>query len=489
MNARRPNVLFLMTDQMQGRVLDPGNPCLTPHLDRLAARGVRFPRAYTPNAVCSPARASLMTGLLPHSHGVLEVIHCVDDDQCNLRTEHPHWAQRLQAAGYRTGYFGKWHVERSNDLRRFGWEVDGGSASLLFKERQRAAGAAAKDAGSFSLSKTDDHPPGYAQTLLYGVTDVPPEQRGVGVTTALARDFLRDAITGDSPWCCFVSVTEPHDPFVTGEAAFSRYDVDAIPLQPNVHDDLARQPGIYRKAGRTWRDMTDRQRREAAACYYASITEIDAQFGTLIDLVDATGRRDDTIVVLTSDHGELLGSHGLYCKNVGGFEEVYQIPLLISGPQVPEGVVSEARVGLHDLAPTLLELAGLAPIGAPDSRSFGTVLADERHAGEYARGFAEYHGGRYRLTQRIIWDGPWKLVWNGFDFDELYHLDDDPYEMHNLIDDPGLQDRVTALMRYAWQVVRDTGDRALFNSHYPILRLAPVGPQILDEESPPRRHL
>ena len=488
MSADRPNILFLMTDQMQGRVLDLGNPCLTPHFDRLAARGVRFPRAYTPNAVCSPARASLMTGLLPHSHGVLEVTHCVDDDQCNLRTEHPHWAQRLQTAGYRTGYFGKWHVERSNDLGRFGWEVDGGSASPLFQERQRAAGAAAKDAGSFSLRKTNDHPPGYAQTLLYGVTDAPAERRGVGVTTALARDFLRDAIAGDDPWCCFVSVTEPHDPFVTGEAAFARYDVDAIPLQPNVHHDLVRQPGIYRKAGRTWRDMTDRQRREAAACYYASITEIDTQFGTLIDLVDAAGRLDDTIVVLTSDHGELLGSHGLYCKNVGGFEEVYQIPLVISGPGAGEGVVSEARVGLHDLAPTLLELAGLAPIGAPDSRSFRTVLADERQAGEYTRGFAEYHGGRYRLTQRIIWDGPWKLVWNGFDFDELYHLDDDPYEMHNLIDDPGLQDRVTALMRYAWQVVRDTGDRALFNSHYPILRLAPVGPQILDEETPPRRH-
>ena len=290
-----------------------------------------------------------------------------------------------------------------------------------------------------------------------------------------------------------MSVTEPHDPFVTGEAAYARYDVDAIPLQPNVHDDLARQPGIYRKAARTWRDMTDRQRREAATCYYASITEIDAQFGTLIDLVDAAGRLDDTIVVLTSDHGELLGSHGLYCKNVGGFEEVYQIPLVISGPGAGEGIVSEARVGLHDLAPTLLELAGLelaglAPIGAPDSRSFGTVLADERHAGEYTRGFAEYHGGRYRLTQRIVWDGPWKLVWNGFDFDELYHLDDDPYEMHNLIDDAGRQEQVAALMRYAWQVVRDTGDRALFNSHYPILRLAPVGPQILDEESPPRRH-
>ena len=101
----KPNILFLMTDQMQGRVLDPDHVCKTPNFDRLASQGVRFARAYTPNAVCSPARASLMTGLLPHSHGVLEVIHCVDEDQCNLRRSFPHWAQRLEAAGYKTGYF------------------------------------------------------------------------------------------------------------------------------------------------------------------------------------------------------------------------------------------------------------------------------------------------------------------------------------------------------------------------------------------------
>jgi len=86
----RPSILFLMVDQMQARVLEPDHPCRTPNFDRLAAAGVRFRRAYTPNAICSPARASLMTGLLPHNHGVLEVIHCVDEDQCNLRTQYPH---------------------------------------------------------------------------------------------------------------------------------------------------------------------------------------------------------------------------------------------------------------------------------------------------------------------------------------------------------------------------------------------------------------
>src|SRR5690606_12243037 len=120
-----PNLLFLMTDQMQGRVLDPAHPCITPNFDSLAARGIRFTRAYTPNAVCSPARASLMTGLLPHNHGVLCVTHTVDEDQAVLRKEHPHWAQRFVEAGYRTGYFGKWHVERSNELAQFGWQNQG----------------------------------------------------------------------------------------------------------------------------------------------------------------------------------------------------------------------------------------------------------------------------------------------------------------------------------------------------------------------------
>ncbi len=477
----RPNILFLMTDQMQGRVLEPDHPCLTPTFDRLAGAGVRFRRAYTPNAVCSPARASLMTGLLPHNHGVLEVIHCVDEDQCNLRTEKPHWAQRLEAAGYRTGYFGKWHVERSNDLTRFGWQVNGERSGGLFRDHQREVTAGDSEPG-FSLSKMNDLPPGYRQGLLYGVTDQPPERRGVGITTDLAFQFLEEAVQGADPWCCFVSVTEPHDPFVAGQEAFGKYDVDALTLPPNVHDDLLDRPGIYRKAAQVWADMSDRQRREAAACYYALITEIDGQYGRLVDLLGRSGKLDDTVVVLTSDHGELLGAHGLYCKNFSGFEEVYNIPMVVCGPGIARGAVSEARVGLHDLCPTLLELTGGDLIDGVDSRSFAPALRDpDGRSGDFAAGFAEYHGTRYRVSQRVVWDGAWKLVFNGFDFDELYNLDEDPYEMRNLAGDAAYANRVREMMAQAWRVIRDTGDHTLFNSHYPILRVAPVGPEILDD--------
>jgi len=474
MNApRRPNILFLMTDQMQGRVLEPGHPCRTPAFDGLAARGVRFRRAYTANPVCSPARASLMTGLLPHSHGVLTVTHCVDDDQSVLRVEKPHWAQRLAAAGYRTGYFGKWHVERSNDLARFGWQVNDLST--------RSAGKGGRPGvESSTVRRSITAPEGYAETLLYAVVETPAAERGMGTVTRNAARFLEDVLPGAEPWCCFVSVTEPHDPYVTSGEAYAQYDPDALPIPPNWGDDLAGRPGLYRKCARAFADLTEREKREAAACYFASITEIDEQFGRLLALVEEAGQTENTVVVLTSDHGEFLGAHGLYTKNVSAFEEAYNIPMLLAGPGLAAGAVSEARVGLHDLCPTLLELAGAEPIDVPDSRSFASALRDPAgRSGEFTLGYAEYFGTRYCLTQRVIWDGPWKLVWNGFDFDELYHLEEDPYELRNRIDDPACRGRVRELMAHAWRMVEATGDHALGRSQYASLRLAPFGPGVV----------
>lgn len=468
----RPNILFLMTDQMQGRVLEPGHPCRTPNLDRLAQRGVRFRRAYTPNAVCSPARASLMTGLLPHNHGVTDVIHCVDPDQSCLRTEKPHWAQRLRDAGYTTGYFGKWHIERTERLDQFGWRT--------YRTQFPRTGADPGD--HFILRKTVESPPGYRKSVLYGVVDTPPEKRRMGHCVQAALEFLEEVAGRQEPWCCFVSITEPHDPFIAGRKAFERYNVDEIELPPNAHDDLAGRPGVYRKAALVWADMDDRQKREAAACYYALITEIDEQFGKILTFLEESGQADNTIVVFTSDHGELLGAHGLYTKNYSGFEEVYNIPLIMAGPGIAQGAVSEARVGLHDLCPTLLELTHCEPIEAPDSRSFLPVLADPAANDEkFQVGYAEYFGTRYRLTQRVLWDGPWKYCHNGFDFDELYNLDDDPYEMNNLAADPACQEQVKKMLRTMWRIIKETGDHVLLNSHAMILRMAPFGPLILDE--------
>ena len=460
-----PNILFLMTDQMQGRVLEPDNPCQTPHLDRLGARGVRFRRAYTPNAVCSPARASLMTGLLPHNHGVLYVVHTVDDDQAVLRTQHPHWAERLTEAGYRTGYFGKWHVERSNELSQFGWQVQGGLAM-----------SQDWDSVNFSLERFLDSPKGYLPNRFYGVCDRPASERGMGKKTDAALGFLDTALEEDAPWCCFVSFTEPHDPFFCHEEAFAQYDVDSIPLQPNVHNSLEGQPNLYKRSAQAWSDWTDREHREAAACYYASISEIDEQFGRLLARVESAGQLDNTIVVLTSDHGDFLGAHGLYCKNIGAFEEAYNIPLVVAGPGAAEAEVSDARVGLQDVGQTLLELVGAQPLGEIDGRSFAPVLASPQDTSDYQQGFAEYFGGRYIISQRLLWDGDWKFVHNGFDYDELYNLAADPFEMNNLAQDPAHAERLAAMTQRMWEIVIESGDHSLFNTHYASMRMAAVGP-------------
>lgn len=480
-----PNILFLMADQMQGGVFDPRHPCITPNIDRLASRGVRCRRAYTPNPVCSPARASLMTGLLPHNHGVLTVTHTVDDDQSQLRTEHPHWAQRLSESGYRTGYFGKWHVEEHRPLADFGWGRSGEFShgrliSDLFQNKVQEVKGGSNAEPTYKLSMGLDDSTGYPASIFYGVTSVPPEERKMGVITDLAEDYLGDALSQSKPWCCFASVPEPHDPFVSGEDAFNLYDVDSITLNENVYDNLIDRPGIYRKAARVWKHMTDRQRREAAVCYYASITEIDAQFGRLIDRVEAAGQLDNTIVVVTSDHGEALGAHGLYCKNFSAFEEIYTIPMITAGPGIAQNMVTDARVGLHDLCPTILELSGSPPIDHPDSRSFAPVLRDPKsHEAGHTTGYAEYFGGRMILTQRVVWDGPWKFVFNGFDFDELYNLDDDPGEMVNLAERPESRQTMRHMCERMWRQVRLTGDHSLLNSKYPPLRVAPYGPNIL----------
>jgi len=476
--SKRRNVLILMADQMQGRVLDPEHPCQTPELDRLCARGVRVRGAYTPNPICSPARASLMTGLLPHRHGVLTVTHAVDHDQSVLRSDFPHWAQRLVDGGYRTGYFGKWHVERSVRLADFGWQEQASDGDSAIKEGFDRAHQAAPiaDLPHFAC----DVPEGYRSSPLYGVVEQDAGERQCGVVADCALSFLDKALAGDAPWCCFASAIEPHDPFVCTRASFERYDVDALELPANVHHDLAGCPSMYRRSAAAFAQMSDRQRKEAMACYYAQITDLDSQFGRILRRLEDAGVLDETIVVLCSDHGELLGAHGLYCKNIGAFEEAYEIPFVVAGPGLAAGTVCDARVGLHEVGPTLLDLLDLPPLAEADGRSVLPLLRDpDGAAADFQDGFAEFYGSRQFFTQRVLWHGRWKLVHNPFAAeDELYDLDADPGELRNLADDPAHADTLRACFVELWRRINDSGDHTLSNSHYPALRLAPYGPLV-----------
>ncbi len=471
----RPNILLIVTDGMQSRVLSDGHDCKTPTIDGLIRRGIRITGAHTALPTCSPARASLMTGLFPHNHGVLEVEHGVDPDQCVLRTENPHWAQGLQASGYDTGYFGKWHVDRTGELENFGWNTyDIRGARSHANASQKGFGV--DDTLDPETVRLYQGPDGYNDTLKYAVTDVPPNDRPVGGPATLACDWLKDKPV-DVPWCCVVSYYEPNESLIVGREAREQYDADKIALPENLHDDLTGRPNIYRRDQQIWQDVADDEWREIIACYYGRITELDGQVKRVLDALESTGQLDNTIVIFTSDHGRYVGSHGLEAHKCGGFEEIYSVPLVVSGPGVASGVTTEAIVGFHDLCPTILELGGVDPFDTADSKSFADLLRDpETAAGNHRQGYAEYFGTRFRLTQRIYWEDEWKFVFNGFDFDELYNLADDPWEMENLISKPEHTDRVKQMMAGIWHRMHETGDTTLLNSHYHSMRFAAIGP-------------
>ncbi len=301
--SQQPDILIILTDAMQAESLAAGHPCRTPNLDALRSRGVSFENAHTVCPTCSPARASLMTGLLPHNHGVLEVEHGRDPDQCVLRTDRPHFAQRLSDAGYRTGYFGKWHIERSNRVEQFGWQES------IVKGAEHLTGLGRGDHGPSTcqldpdLTGYVDGHPGYNRTLHWGVTDTPIDDRYPGITVNDASRYLERVTADPSPWCCCVSFSEPNEALIVGRDTWESYDPDAIPLPANFFDDMADRPNMYRREQEIGRPLPEEVWRNARASYFGRITEIDTMVGRLLNQLDQAGELDDTIIVFLSDNG------------------------------------------------------------------------------------------------------------------------------------------------------------------------------------------
>jgi choline-sulfatase len=467
MGARRPpNLLLLMTDQQRADTVAPGGPCRTPHLQALAAAGTSFDGCRTINPICSPTRASLHTGLRPHAHGMTDVTHAVDATQADLKPGLPFWGRVLRDAGYRTAHFGKWHVERSDELERFGfdtYEVDLRLTGVQGHEAPLAPRIAVRQEG-------------YREFLLAGVSEEAAADSREAYLFDRGIAFLEEAAREpDRPWALVVSTEAPHDPYVVPRELYDRYDPAALDLPASADDDLAGRPALYRRIRRTWDALADDEIRQATACYYAACSGIDDQVGRILAALDATGQAEETLVVFTSDHGDYLGAHGLWLKGVVPSEEVYRVPLILRGPGVPAGLRVEAPVSLLDLPRTLVRLLLGEDFGG-HGRDLGPWLegAAPPDGGE---AHAEFHGQRLRYTQRIVWHGRHKYVFNGFDDDELYDLEADPHERRNLAADPAHAATLRAMAARMWAEVRRSGDRTLGEAQYGMFRFLPVGPE------------
>ena len=463
----RPNILFVMTDHTNAQATAPGGQCITPNLDKLAAESIRFGRCYTPNAICSPARASLMTGVYPSTHGMWDCTHTQRPEWVDVPADRfVYFSQLLADAGYRNTYFGKWHVEQSNKLEDFGWHLYDCSCS----------GARARPIPGSEVIIPKD---GYRNYRLAGVSrdadtrSHPAFDRGI--------EFIQRHVNGEQsqqPFFCFVSTIEPHDPYIPPERFFNIYDVDAIQTSPTLHDEPIGKPDVVKRMRAVWSDLTDDHWRQVTAAYWAVITFLDYEVGRIIDALKETGQYDNTIIIFTSDHGDMLGGHGLITKGVGTpYEEVYNIPLIMRVPgMATSGEDDRTLTNLVDLAPTLLDLCDAESLESAQGKSLRPVLEGTSRADHWNDAYAEFFGQRFVYTQRMVWHGDWKYVFSPGGIDELYNLTNDPHERVNLIDDPSHREVLMEMVKRMWRKMEAIGDSSLFNTHYATLRTAPIGP-------------
>lgn len=474
--ADKPNIVFLITDQQRYDTVF-GSECATPNLDRLAREGVSFNRAHSVNPICSPTRASIMTGKLPHNHGMVDCTHTVEPFRAQFDASAETFPGTLHDAGYSLAYYGKWHVERSGDLSKFGFDdfnVEGDPEiecprTLVHSKKVRHKG--------------------YNDRTVSGVHSEPASETQEALLYSKGIDFIRRNADGNRPWCLFVSTNAPHDPYLAPQELYEQYDPASIPKPESFDDPLDDRPAIYRRMREVWRDLEWKDYQEIIACYYANCTLIDLQIGRLVETLRETGQLENTIVVFTSDHGDLMGAHRLLCKGIPSFEEAYRVPFILRLPE-SYGVsgTCDEHVSSCDIAPTLLDLAGAPPLPNADGESLRRYLP-ERSGKEdrFATGprtpppertsYAEMYGQRFAWTQRIVWQSDYKYVFNAFDYDEFYDLKRDPHETVNRIDDVDYAGHVEELCREMWRVARETGDESFVDSEYYMFRFAPVGPE------------
>jgi arylsulfatase A-like enzyme len=482
--TRRPNILIFMTDQEQGDVVRPDHPCQTPHATALLRRGLLFSSAFAPTAHCCPSRATFLTGLYPSRHGIHNNVSTPTAINRALNPGVRMFSEVLGDAGYRLRFSGKWHVSDVEDPEDRAWEqltITAGRGSDMHRSPAQWREQARAPEPDGPRRRGCVRRPGWGDYQLY---ETVPAGGPLGYEDdgdwPVVRDGLRaieELAGGDAPWCLYVGPLGPHDPFVVPEPFVRRYDPAEIPLPPSFGDRLTDKPGVYRRLReQVWGQLSEQEVRESIAHYWAYCTLEDTYLGLLLDALDATGQREDTLVLRLSDHGEYAGAHGLYLKGVPAFREGYQIACIASWPAgiVRPGRVVEDIVTLADIAPTLIEVAGLPVDPKLTGRSLAPLFRDERPADWPDAFFSQLDGVELFYTQRAVRTRDHAYVFNGFDFDELYDLRDDPHELTNVAGRPAYEAVEHDLVRRMWRFAAAQGDHT-FNP-YPSIALAPWGP-------------
>ena len=462
----KKNIVVLISDQMQKRAVLDDKRCIMPNLRRLQEDSVTMENAHAVNAICSPSRASLISGLLPHNHGMVDCTHTVPAYRADFSNKIKTMPEALKDEGYHLAYYGKWHIERTYDLSRYGFED---------YETEKTI----KSSKLTSLGKVQVKTDGYKDYTLCGVYKEGEEASEEHFIYSKAIDFIDKVKDDERPFCVFASTYAPHDPYFAPNEIFSLYDENDFPLPSDWNDHVCKLPDIYSRLHSVWRDLSESDLRKAIMCYYACCTLVDKQVGKLVSYLKEKGIYDDTLIVFLSDHGDMCGSHGLFCKGVPAYEEVYNIPLVMKFPENRyAGVKETAYVDTCDIMPTIFESCGINWLANRiDGSSFIPYLTGSKNRHDSFT-VSEFLGQRYSYTQRIVWHKGIKYVFNAFSVDELYDLNKDPLEKENLVDDSEYADVKHEICKLLWDRVVKTDDWSFRDAQYCMHRILPSGPNL-----------
>ena len=448
----RPNILLIISDQQRAETLGftGRTPCRTPHLDRLATRGVSFDRAITPCPLCGPARASIFAGLYPHqalgsagsdlADGPLKGLNkdrTATDMLLNDYSlqEPPRLTERLKGRGYHTAYAGKWHLGR-DVIGRWFERFDGHDNQQYV---QWCADRGLPDGWPLNDMATRTPRTPHMSIPRASVNEIDPADSNDAWIADIAIDLL-ETRPADRPFFVVCGFNGPHPPFKVPEPYFSMYDADAIGepggFGPQPGEPACNGRSFYRQLfldhGADWEAW-----KKSYAVYWGFCTQIDDQVGRLVACLDRQGALDETLIVYCSDHGEMLGGHGLWHK-MHAYEEALRVPLIFSAPWIDGLRRTDAPASLIDIPSTILSAAGIDPPSEYEGRDLtpafsGRALPPRPYVFSEHKPLGEFHGA---VDWRMVADNRYKYTWNHGDLDELYDLSVDECETDNLLGRP-----------------------------------------------------
>lgn len=450
-----PNILLIHSDQHRYDCVGAnGHPFIqTPNLDRLAAEGVNFRHAFTPQPICSPARNSLHYGRWPTQH------HVIANFDTEFALPAPEgmttWSEALRDAGYFLGYVGKWGVHPARTPLDFGYHEYVPDAQY---SRWRAAqGIPPAPKASGWMGETDHH--------------VTPEQSRLAWGANEAMRLLEEAASrreeSGRPFFLRWDPTEPHLPHILPEPYASMYPPEEIPPWPGFPDPLEGKPYIQAQQRRSWQvdGWGWEQWQPLVSRYLGTVTQLDTQIGRILEALERLGLAENTLVAYTCDHGNLSGSHGMIDKHYVLYDDVTRVPLIVRWPGRTKaaGSVCESFVSQEiDLAATFCEAVGVPIPRGFAGQSLVPLLTGEQIDNGRTDIFAQYMGNQFGLySQRMVRDARWKYIWNAVAEDELYDLDTDPGEITNRATDPGCRTELRRLRARLVAWMESIGDPLL----------------------------